>query len=72
MNQYANVSAWKRDVSQRYEGGLCGTALAESLGQLYTNWHVPRTDEVNGIRGVGRRLKLGAITNIDAIEHTIQ
>ena len=72
MNHYPNVSSWKHDVFKRYEGGACGTSMAQTLGQLYTNWHVHRTDEVNGIRGVKQRLKFGALANIDAIEHTIQ
>lgn len=71
MSHYPNATAWKQDVYRRYEGGTCGKAMAESLGQLYTNWHIPRTHDVNGIRGINLRLKLGAATNIDAIEKIV-
>lgn len=71
MSLYPNVTSWKHDVYVRYEGGLCGKSIADSLGHLYTNWHVPRNNEVTGIRAVVRRLKLGALTNIDAIERSI-
>ncbi len=66
---YESVNKLKEDVFRRYGGGPCGSQMAHVIGQLFTNWHKPRTDVITGIRGVLTRFRLGALPNIDRIEN---
>lgn len=72
MLQYNNVTAWRRDVEERYDNGPCGTVMGEAMATLYNNWHLKRIDPVNGIRGVLGRFKMGALPKIEAIENIIR
>jgi hypothetical protein len=64
MASYGNSSSWRRDVSQRYDNGPCGAVMADALGTLYDNWHLPRTDEITGIKAILHRFNIGPLTSI--------